>query len=193
MKSLVLSASFLIFALATPVFADGEKPPIGMIVHGGKTALHGDLGDKALASTLGFSVLIWGKERDRDSLGGLSSFIMVDFTDVDSTAKTATKFPFTAGKSLHLSEVGILPVVCAMASLPVQACLGVGYVIVKVADSDNEQNYGAFRYDLRVGHYVGRGFIGGIEAKFLSVEQKVSGVSSSFADIAYQAGLGYAW
>jgi hypothetical protein len=71
--------------------------------------------------------------------------------------------------------------------------LGFGWSQLIVKGSENEQSYGAFRSDLRVGHYLGGGFIGGIEAHINTVEQEVAGDKSKFDAIAYKAALGWAW
>ena len=179
---------------ALPAAAEDERLPLGIMIHAGATSYSGNLSILKPALTGGASViLLTQKKPTSDALGGIQGFFVVDFNNASTTAQTTTKFPFKPDSSLDLSETSILPVVCALANYPVQACVGAGYTTVRVEDGDNTQNYGAFRYELRLGHYLERGLIGGIEAHNFEVKQKVDGKDSSFNALSYQAGLGWSW
>jgi hypothetical protein len=179
---------------ALPASADDERAPVAIMAHAGATSYSGNLSILKPAFTRGTSVLLLPqKDPTSDALGGIQGLFLVDFNNASTTAQTTTKFPFKPDSSLELSETSILPVVCALANYPVQACLGAGYTTVRVEDADNTQNYGAFRWELRLGHYLERGLIGGIEAHNYEVKQKVDGKDSSFNALSYQAGLGWSW
>lgn len=179
---------------AMPAIAQDERLPVGIILHAGRTTITGDLSKSEPASTSGFGVqFMTDKKPTNDTLGGIQGFFLFDITDTSTRSKTDTKFPFTPDKSLRLSETTIMPVICALANSPIQACLGVGLMVVAVSDADNRQNYGAFRWDARVGHYLDRGLIGGIEAHYYDVKQTVNKNDSAFAAASYQAGLGWSW
>ena len=179
---------------AMPASAEDERLPLGVMIHAGKTTITGDLSksEPALTSGVGLQIMT-NKKPTSDTLGGIQGFFILDFTNTSATSKTDTKFQFTPDKSLKLSETTIMPVICALANSPIQACLGVGLMEVAVTDADNRQNYGAFRWDARIGHYLDRGLIGGIEAHYYDVKQKVNKNDSAFAAMSYQAGLGWSW
>jgi len=179
---------------ALPASAEDERLPLGIMIHSGATSYSGNLSILKPAFTRGASVLLGPQKKPTsDAMGGIQGFFLVDFNNASTTAQTTTKFPFKPDSSLELSETSLLPVVCALANYPVQACLGAGYTTVRVDDADNTQNYGAFRWETRIGHYLDRGLIGGIEAHYYDVKQKVNKNDSAFAAVSYQAGLGWSW
>jgi hypothetical protein len=179
---------------ALPASADDERLPLGVMLHAGRSNITGDLSKSEPASTWGLGLQFGMNEKPTsDSLGGTQGFFLLDFTTTSTTSKTDTKFQFNPDKSLLLSETSILPIICALANYPIQACVGVGLMEVRVNDEDNMQNYGAFRWDARVGHYLDRGLIGGIEVHYYDVKQKVNKKDSNFAALSYQAGLGWSW
>jgi hypothetical protein len=124
---------------------------------------------------------------------GLSGLWSLSSSYTKTKTKDNPKFPFNAGKSLDFYSSSIMPNICALATLPVQVSLGAGWSHIQLTDHDNLQTYGSFRYGARVGHYTGKGLIGGVEGMFSSVKQKVNAQSSSFATQTIQASLGWQW
>ena len=192
--TLKLALIFATTLTAMPVIADEDFYPVGVIVHAGATSFTGGLSVKKPALTRGVSFLITQKEPMTDDWGGIQGLLMLDVSVATTKTQSNPKFPFKSDSSLLLAEKSLIPVFCAMANSPVQVCAGVGYTGVQAKDAENIQNYSAdFRYDLRVGHYLGRGLTGGVEVHTYNITQQVDKKISSFNALSYQAGLGWSW
>jgi hypothetical protein len=190
----IASIIALIFILVpTTLSATEEKAAISLYGHGGTTSFSGDLSSEKSAPTTGFSMMIYSQERSGDysTLKGIAGLFLVDFTNTGTKSKIDTKFPYTPDKKLFVSQTSFIPIFCAFASTPVQACAGVGWTMVRVSEPLNEQNYGSFRWDARIGHYLDQGIVGGLEFHYYDVRQKIQGVDSAFAAMSTQLALGY--
>lgn len=200
-KLALMTASVMSLVIAPRVLARDESAmDIGVSLDAGQTAFNGNLSDDRHAPTAGLEVDILksGSSDTRTSfggaLGGLHSFLSVDFTNTTTKTANQTPFPFDAGKNVTLSESALLGNFCAMANHPVQACLGLGWSQVQVEEgSANEQNYGTFRGDFRLGRFFSDGLLAGVKAHYYQVDQVVSGTHAGFNAFSYEALAGWQW
>ena len=190
-------ASTTLFSASTTFAAEAEeaKPSTAVLVHGGQTSFSGDLSKNSTGSTWGFDVAInpHDKKVEDNAVGGIAGLWIIDFANTSTTAKDNTPLPFAGGKSVTIFESSLVPTVCLMATLPVQGCLGVGWTELNVVGDKYEQNYGTYRGDVRVGRYLNKGLVGGLEGHYYSLRQEIDGHRSGFSALSYEAAIGWQW
>lgn len=178
--------------------AKESKQTMAVLMHAGQTDFRGDLTKDSTAVTNGWSLLIHTPNAhdpttEENAVGGVSTLWIFDFSNTSTKAKKDTKFPFVSESAISITGISLLPTICAMATLPVQACGGVGFTLMEVRGNFNEQHYGTFRGALRLGRYLGKGLVGGIESHYYNVSQRMDRERSSFAGLTYQASIGFQW
>lgn len=192
MKKLYVFATTLLFFTSTFARSDSVLSPS---LTYGQARFFGKLNKPSRTQqTLGFTLSSANlRAYDGDSLGGRFGTINLEIDSVDAN-NDYTSFPFKPDASLSIFSVAIMPNYCFLGESPIQACLGFGLNLLQVADSDNLQSYGTFRYSLSLGRLrvIDSGFLAYLRLNgVLPVQQIVNSENSSFSYLSLVVGLGW--
>ena len=192
-KSLVAVLGIIGYAQVATA-SNGDRIPLAITIGAGQASLTGDLTDGSQGQASGTAVMMFPQHNPGTvSTWGVRGYYLVDFADINAKTSQTTEFPFEKNQSIKLQETAVVPVLCMFADAAVSPCFGVGFAKINAQTENNEQTYGSFRGDLRLGRYFQDGLIGGVEYHAVAVKQRISGRDSSFLAQHFKLAIGWRW
>ena len=174
--------------------ANDDRLPLAITIGAGRASVSGDLTDGSQGQAWGTAVMMFPQHNPSAvSTWGVRGYYLVDFANISAKTSQTTEFPFERNQSIKLQETAVVPVLCMFADAALSPCFGVGFAQINAQTENNEQTYGSFRGDLRLGRYFQDGLIGGVEYHAVGAKQRVSGRESSFLAQHLKLAIGWRW